>query len=50
MKPTFRWALLSFGILGLLAWLTLDGIARTVCLIFLAGLVLKTLIAYKAGW
>ncbi len=34
----------------LLALVTLDGLARTVCLIFLAGLAVKTLIGRKAGW
>jgi hypothetical protein len=50
MKPSFAFAMIAFAILGLLAALTLDGTVRLVCLIFLGGLVLKTLIARKAGW
>jgi hypothetical protein len=39
-----------YGVLALLAAFTLDGLFRTVVWIFLAGLALKTWIAYKAGW
>jgi hypothetical protein len=50
MKPSFRSAMLVFAVLGLLAAFTLDGMIRIACLIFLAGLALKTVIAHKAGW
>jgi hypothetical protein len=50
MKVSFRSAMIAFAILGLLAGFTLDGVIRIACLIFLAGLALKTLIAHKAGW
>ena len=50
MKPSFAFAMGTFAVLAILAALTLDGTVRLVCLIFLAGLVLKTLIARKAGW
>jgi hypothetical protein len=49
-KPSFRSAILAFVILGLLATFTLDGLIRVACLIFLAGLAVKTVIAHKAGW
>ena len=42
--------MITFAILAILATLTLDGSIRLVCLIFLGGLALKTLIARKAGW
>ena len=49
-KPSFRWALITYAALALAALFTLDGVVRTVLLIFLAGLAVKTLIAQKAGW
>jgi hypothetical protein len=49
-KPNFRWAMITYAVLAALGLFTLDGVVRTVLLIFLGGLVLKTLIAYKAGW
>ena len=49
-KPSFQAAMVAFGVLGLLAGFTLDGMIRVACLIFLAGLALKTVIAHKAGW
>ena len=49
-KLSFRSAMIAFVVLGLLAAFTLDGLIRTACLIFLAGLAIKTLIAHKAGW
>jgi hypothetical protein len=49
-KPSFRWAMVTYVVLALVGIATLDGVVRTVLLIFLAGLALKTLIAYKAGW
>jgi hypothetical protein len=42
--------MLAFAVLGLAAGFTLDGTIRIACLIFLAGLALKTVIAHKAGW
>ena len=50
MKPSFAFAMLAFAVLAVLALFTLDGTVRLACLIFLAGLGLKTLIARKAGW
>ena len=50
MKLSFRTAMIAFTVLGLLAAFTLDGNIRLVCLIFLGGLAVKTLIAHKAGW
>jgi hypothetical protein len=50
MKPSFAFAMVTFAILGILAAFTLDGSVRPVCLISLAALALKTLIARKAGW
>ena len=46
----FLWALGGMAALALLATFTLDGVIRLVTLIFLGGLTVKTLIAYKAGW
>ena len=40
----------TFAVLAILATFTLDGLFRTAVLIFLAGLAVKTYIAYKAGW
>jgi hypothetical protein len=42
--------MLTFALLAILAAVTLDGAMRLACLILLAGLALKTLIARKAGW
>ena len=49
-KPSFRWAMITYAALALACLFTLDGVVRTILLIFLAGLALKTLIARKAGW
>ena len=49
-KPSFRWAMITYAALALAGLFTLDGVVRSVILIFLAGLALKTLIARKAGW
>ncbi len=43
-------ALAAYAVLALLATFTLDGLLRTAVWIFLGGITLKTLIAYKAGW
>jgi len=48
-KPSFTAAMIAFAVLGALAGFTLDGMIRIACLIFLAGLALKTVIAHKAG-
>ena len=50
MTSRLRWALGAYAVLLLLVTLTLDGTLRLATLIFLGGLVVKTLIAYKAGW
>jgi hypothetical protein len=50
MKPSFRFAMISYAVLAALAVFTLDGIVRIACCIALAGFALKTLIAHKAGW
>jgi len=50
MKPRFLKAMGSYAVLAILAAFTLDGLIRTVVWIFLAGLAVKTYIAYKAGW
>jgi hypothetical protein len=43
-------ALACYLVLALAATFTLDGLFRLAVWIFLAGLAVKTLIAYKAGW
>jgi hypothetical protein len=43
-------AMAAYGALALMAWFTLDGVFRWAVWIFLAGLAVKTWIAYKAGW
>lgn len=43
-------ALGAFTVLLLLAAFTLDGALRLATCIFLGGLLVKTLIAHKAGW
>jgi hypothetical protein len=40
----------AYAALALMAGFTLDGVFRIGVWILLAGLALKTLIAYKAGW
>jgi hypothetical protein len=49
MPPRLLRALAAFTILFLLSVFTLDGTLRLVTCIFLGGLVVKTLIAHKAG-
>ncbi len=46
----FRCALGVYAVLALLAGLTLDGKLLAAVWILLAGLTVKTCIAYKAGW
>jgi hypothetical protein len=43
-------ALAAYATLALLAGFTLDGTLRYAIWILMAGLALKTYIAYKAGW
>ena len=43
-------ALGAYAALALLAGLTLDGLLRNAVWILMAGLAVKTWIAYKAGW
>lgn len=50
MHKRLWFALACYVTLALLAGLTLDGLFRLAVWIFLGGLALKTLIAYKAGW
>jgi hypothetical protein len=50
MHKRLPFALASYAVLALLAAFTLDGLFRLAVWIFLGGLTLKTLIAYKAGW
>jgi hypothetical protein len=50
MKNRLLAAMGAYAVFALLATFTLDGLIRTAVWIFLAGLALKTLIAYKAGW
>ena len=40
----------AYAALGVLAFLTLDGVFRYGVWILLGGLAAKTWIAYKAGW
>ena len=44
----FYWAMAAYGVLALAAAYTLDGKFRLGVWIFLGGLALKTVIAYKA--
>lgn len=50
MRQRFYAALGGYTLLAVLAGLTLDGLLRSAVLILLAGLAVKTWIAYKAGW
>ena len=50
MRNRFIAALCAYAVLAFLAAFTLDGLMRVAVWIFLAGLALKTAIAYKAGW
>ena len=50
MKNRFLAAMAAYAMLALLATFTTSGKIRLATLIFLAGLALKTVIAYKAGW
>ena len=51
MKVRLLWAMASYAVLALAAGLTLDGaLLRNAVWVLLAGLAIKTYIAYKAGW
>lgn len=51
MNKRFATALGTYAILAILAAFTLDGgLMRNAVWILLAGLAVKTCIAYKAGW
>jgi len=50
MNKRFLTAMGAYAGFALLAAFTLDGLLRTALWIFLAGLAVKTWIAYKAGW
>ncbi|HZT29820.1 MAG TPA: hypothetical protein VFA33_08055 [Bryobacteraceae bacterium] len=50
MTTRLLWALGAYALLLLLATFTLEGGLRLATCIFLGGLALRTLIAYKAGW
>ena len=50
MTTRFLWALGAYAVLALMAAFTLDGNLRLAVWILLAGLTVKTVIAYKAGW
>jgi len=50
MRTRMFRAMAAYAVLALLALFTLDGVFRLAVWIFLAGLAVKTLIAYKAGW
>ena len=49
-KPGMFAALAAYCALAVMAAFTLDGVWRIAVWIFLAGLAVKTWIAYKAGW
>ncbi len=50
MQTRFFASLAAYAVLALLAWWTLDGVLRMAVWILMAGLAMKTWIAYKAGW
>jgi hypothetical protein len=50
MKTRFLGALLAYAAIALMAAFTLDGLLLTAVWILLAGLAVKTAIAWKAGW
>ena len=50
MKNRLYQALAAYAALGGAAAYLLTGLARNAVLILFAGLALKTVIAYKAGW
>jgi hypothetical protein len=50
MNTRLLWAMGTYAVLALLAGLTLDGALRYAVWVLLAGLAVKTYIAYRAGW
>ena len=50
MKTRLLWALGAYAVLATLAAFTLDGALRYGVWILMAGLAVKSWIAYKAGW
>jgi len=50
MSQRLLLALSAYAVLALLAAFTLDGALRLAVWILMAGLAVKTWIAYKAGW
>ncbi|MEO8370246.1 MAG: hypothetical protein ABI806_13685 [Candidatus Solibacter sp.] len=50
MTTRFIWAMSTYAVLALMATFTLDGNLRLAVYILLAGLAVKTLIAFRAGW
>jgi len=50
MHKRLSFALACYAVLAVAAAFTLDGLFRTAVWIFLGGLALKTVIAYKAGF
>lgn len=50
ISARFLGAMAAYAGLALMAAFTLDGLLRTAVWIFLGGLAVKTVIAYKAGW
>ena len=50
MKARLIAAMSAYALLAVMAAFTLDGVFRIAVWILLAGLGLKTVIAYKAGW
>ena len=50
MTTRFYAALAAYAALALAAYLTLEGVLRTAVWVLMAGLALKTWIAYKARW
>jgi hypothetical protein len=49
MFTRFLWAMGTYAVLAMLAAFTLDGKMRTAVWIFLGGLAVKTLIAFKTA-
>ena len=49
-KTRYFAAIAAYGVIAVLAALTLDGKLQYAVWIFLAGLALRTTIAYKARW
>jgi hypothetical protein len=50
MNKRFTSAIGAYAVLALLAAFTLDGLLRSAVWVFLGGMVVKTYIAYRAGW